>query len=50
MQTDQSACHSPIGSFQHPCYVVNAPAATGQLLSSTAHRRWRQDSRQPATT
>jgi hypothetical protein len=48
MQTDQSACHSPIGLFQRRCYVVSAPAATGQLLPSRAHRRWRHDSRQPA--
>jgi hypothetical protein len=35
MQTDPSACHSPIGSFQRRCYLVSAPAATGQLLPST---------------
>jgi hypothetical protein len=39
MQTDPTARHSPIGSFQRRCYVVNAPAATGQLLPSSAHRR-----------
>ena len=33
MQTDPTARHSPIGSFQRRCYVVNAPAATGQLLT-----------------
>jgi hypothetical protein len=50
MQTDPTACHSPIGSFQPSCYVVTAPTATGQLLPSTAHRWWRHDSRQPAMT
>jgi hypothetical protein len=28
MQTDQTAYHSPIGSFQRRCYVVTAPTAT----------------------
>jgi hypothetical protein len=44
MQTDQSACHSPIGSFQRTCYVVIAPAANGQMLRSTANPPWRHDS------
>jgi hypothetical protein len=29
METDLSACHSPIGLFQRACYVVSAPAANG---------------------
>jgi hypothetical protein len=48
MQTDPSACHSPIGSFQRCCCcVVTAPTATGQVLTTTEHRRWRHDSRHP---
>jgi hypothetical protein len=35
MQTDPTACHSPIGSFQRCCYLVSAPTATGQLLPRT---------------
>ena len=50
MQTDPTACHSPIGSFQRPCYLVSAPAATGQLLPTTTHRRWRHDSNATAMT
>jgi hypothetical protein len=40
MQTDPTARHSPSGSFQRRCYVVSAPAATGQLLPIRAHHRW----------
>jgi hypothetical protein len=29
MQTDPTARHSPIGSFQRTCYLVSAPAANG---------------------
>jgi hypothetical protein len=50
MQTDLPAFHSSVGSFQRRWYVVNAPAVTGQLLPSTAHRRWRHDSTQLAMT
>jgi hypothetical protein len=35
MQTDPTACHSPIGSFLRIWYLVNAATATGQLLPST---------------
>jgi hypothetical protein len=44
MQSDPTARHSPIGSFQRTCYVVSAAAATARLLQATANPPWRHNS------
>ena len=50
MQTDPTACHSPIGPFQRTCYVVSALAATVHSPSSTADLPGGTEATQPGMT